>query len=349
MRILLATDAWFPQVNGVVRTLDTVRRELLALGHDVLVVAPDRFKTIPCPSYPEIRLAFGVLPRLRKLIAEFQPEAVHIATEGPIGWAVRRFCLRRGWPFTTAFHTKFPEYVHARWRVPVGWSYALMRRFHRPSSGIMVATESLAKELSARGFENIRAWTRGVDTELFRPRAKGWLGADRPIFMFVGRVAVEKNIEAFLALDLPGTKFVVGDGPQLESLRAKYRAVRFTGYRQGEELAATLAEADVFVFPSLTDTFGLVLLEALASGVPVAAFPVTGPIDVVLDGKVGALDTDLRRAALEALQKSPDACRAYALGYSWRRCAEIFLGHLRPFGQPATDHQRKISAPSFTS
>lgn len=219
-----------------------------------------------------------------------------------------------------------------------------MRRFHRPSSGVMVATQSLAEELRARGFDNIRPWTRGVDTDLFHPRAKAWPELKRPLFMFVGRVAVEKNIEAFLALDLPGTKVVVGDGPQLGSLRAKYLAAHFTGYRTGEALASTLAEADVFVFPSLTDTFGLVLLEALASGVPVAAFPVTGPIDVILDTGVGVLDRDLRAAALAALDKSPEACRAYALGYSWRRCAEIFLGHLRPFDRTLPDRRRQITA-----
>ncbi len=331
MRIAIVTDAWFPQVNGVVRTLSRVRDELGALGHAVEVVAPERFRTVPCPTYPEIRLALFPGRAVRKLLDAFAPEAIHIATEGPLGWAARRYCRRRGLPFTTSFHTKFPEYIQARFRLPARWGYAVMRRFHRPSRGVMVATRSLAETLEAAGFVNLRRWTRGVNTELFRPRPGRALDLPRPVLLFVGRVAVEKNVEAFLKLDLPGTKVVVGDGPQRAALARKYPDVVFTGYKTGEDLAAHVAAADAFVFPSLTDTFGLVLLEALASGVPVAAFPVTGPIDVIRDPAVGCLDADLATAVREALTKDPAACRAYAEGYSWRACAEIFLGHLAPF------------------
>ncbi len=332
MKILLVTDAWFPQVNGVVRTLSTVADELREMGHAVEVVSPDRFRTIPCPTYPEIRLALFPKTGIKRVIDSFGPDAIHIATEGPLGWAARRLCLRRKLPFTTSFHTKFPEYVHARFRVPVRWGYALMRRFHGPSKGVMVATRSLAETLEGVGFDNIKMWTRGVDTALFRPREKALFGnRDRPVFLFCGRVAVEKNIEAFLALDLPGTKVVVGDGPLMDGLKGRYPETVFTGYKKGEELARHIASADVFVFPSRTDTFGLVLLEALACGVPVAAFPVTGPIDVIQDEAVGCLDEDLGEAARTALEKEPAACRAYAEGYSWRACAEIFFGNLAPF------------------
>ena len=330
MRIAIVSDAWFPQVNGVVRTLSTVKRELEAMGHAVMVVAPDRFTTAPCPTYPEIRLALLPGRRLRRLIDDFQPDALHIATEGPLGWAARALARRRAWPFTTSFHTKFPEYVAARIGLPASWGYWVLRRFHGAAAATMVATPSLAQELEARGFGHLRRWTRGVDTKLFRPRPKSFLDAPRPIYMFVGRVAVEKNIEAFLGLDLDGTKYVVGDGPQVAALRQRYPTARFTGYKAGEELACHVAAADVFVFPSLTDTFGLVLLEALASGVPVAAYPATGPRDVINGHPVGALDADLGRAARRALGCAPDACRAYAMAYSWRASAEQFLGNLRP-------------------
>ncbi len=332
MRIVIVSDAWFPQVNGVVRTLSTVRDTLVGQGHAVEVISPDRFRTIPCPTYPEIRLALWPWGGVRRMIEAFGPDAVHIATEGPLGLAARRYCLRRGLPFTTAFHTKFPEYIHARFRVPVSWSYAVVRRFHRPSSGVMVATASLRRALEARGFVNIRSWTRGVDVELFRPRPKDALDLPRPVWMFVGRVAVEKNIEAFLALDLPGTKVLVGDGPLRETLARRYPDARFAGAKFGEELACHVAAADVFVFPSRTDTFGLVLLEALASGVPVAAYPVTGPIDVIGGTDVGVLDEDLARAARTALEIPPDRCRQFALGYSWDACARMFLDNLAPFG-----------------
>jgi glycosyltransferase involved in cell wall biosynthesis len=346
LRIAIVTDAWYPQINGVVRTLDTVRRELTELGHPIEIIAPDRFRTIPAPSYPEIPLALLPGRRMKRLLDEFAPEAIHIATEGPLGWAARRYCLRRRLPFTTSFHTKFPEYIHARWRIPIRWGYAMMRRFHAPSKGVMVATPSLAATLGGYGFRNLRRWTRGVDTALFRPRPKVHFNGRRPVFLFAGRVAVEKNIETFLALDLPGTKVVIGDGPLLPALKARHPDTIFTGYKRGEELAEHIASADVFVFPSLTDTFGLVLLEALASGVPVAAFPVTGPIDVAPDAKLGCLDWDLAKAARAALDKRSEDCRAYAEGYSWSACANIFLTNLHPF---ASQHTRKSLIPALMS
>lgn len=330
MKITIVTDAWFPQVNGVVRTLSTVRKELEAMGHEVQVIAPDMFRTFPCPTYPEIRLALLPGGRMRRLIDAFAPEAIHIATEGPLGWTARRYCLRRKLPFTTSFHTKFPEYVHARFRVPVSLGYALMRRFHRPSKSVMVATASLMRALEARGFVNVRRWTRGVDLDQFRPHEDRLFDNRRPVFLFVGRVAVEKNIGAFLKLDLPGTKVVVGDGPQLPALKTKYPDVVWTGYRTGDDLARHIASADVFVFPSLTDTFGLVLLEAMACGVPVAAYPVTGPVDVVADPRTGVLDDDLGKAARAALAKNRADCRRYAEKFSWRACAELFFDNLAP-------------------
>ncbi|MCU0888584.1 MAG: glycosyltransferase family 1 protein [Rubritepida sp.] len=330
MRILIVSDAWMPQVNGVVRTLATVRDELFAMGHTVEVVGPDRFLTMPAPSEPDVRLALLPGRRLRRIVDAFAPDAIHIATEGPLGLAARRLCLRRGWPFTTAFHTRFPEYLKARLGVPERMTWALMRRFHKPSAAVMTATASLRDELAARGFANVAAWTRGVDLGLFRPRARGALNLPRPLFLYVGRVAVEKNIEAFLALDLPGSKVVVGDGPVRAALESRFAEAHFLGAKFGEDLAAAYAEADVFVFPSLTDTFGLVIVEALACGTPVAAFPVTGPKDVIGAAPVGALDADLRAAALAALGLDREACRRFAEGFSWRRSAEILLERLAP-------------------
>lgn len=331
MNILIVTDAWFPQVNGVVRTISTVRRELEAMGHTVEVIGPDRFRTVPMPTYPEIRLALGAGRRLWSMIDGMRPDCIHIATEGPLGFAARRYCLKRGKPFTTAYHTRFPEYVRDRLPVPLALSYAVVRRFHQPSSAVMVATQSIENDLTARGFGNIRRWTRGVDTDLFRPREKSFLEFPRPIAMYVGRVAVEKNLEEFLKLDLPGTKVVVGDGPARADLQQRYPGVHWAGAKHGEELAQYYAAADVFVFPSRTDTFGLVLLEALASGVPVAAYPVPGPLDVVNGSGAGCLDEDLGRAVKGALGIPAERCREYALNYSWRRSAEQFLSNLRPF------------------
>ncbi|MBI1208817.1 MAG: glycosyltransferase [Azospirillum sp.] len=331
MNILIVTDAWYPQVNGVVRTICTVRRELEAMGERVEVIGPDRFRTVPMPTYPEIRLAVGAGRRLCRMIDEMAPHAIHIATEGPLGYAARRYCLKHKLPFTTAYHTRFPEYVRDRAPIPLSWSYAVVRRFHSPASAVMVATASIETALAARGFTNLIRWTRGVDTELFRPRDKGFIDDTRPISMYVGRVAVEKNIGAFLDLPLEGTKYVVGDGPQLAEFRQRYPHVRFVGAKHGEELAQYYAAADVFVFPSRTDTFGLVLLEALASGVPVAAFPVAGPLDVVNGADVGCLHEDLGHAVRTALTVSPERCREFALTYSWRAAAEQFLHNLKPF------------------
>jgi glycosyltransferase involved in cell wall biosynthesis len=329
MRIALVSDAWLPQVNGVVRTLTTVAREAAAMGHELRPITPDRFRTLPCPTYPEIRLALLPGRAVARLIDAFEPDAIHIATEGPLGMAARRHCLRRGLAFTTSFHTRFPEYVAARFRVPARLTYAWLRRFHAPASGVMVAAPSVRRELAARGFRNIRPWSRGVDAGLFDPALRAdFPGIPRPIFLMVSRIAVEKNIAAFLALDLPGSKMLVGDGPQLAEMKRRFPAVRFMGHHEGRDLARYYASADVFVFPSLTDTFGLVLLEALASGVPVAAYPVTGPMDVLGDAPVGHLDTDLRRAALACLAISREACRAHALSFSWRATARLFLGNL---------------------
>lgn len=332
MKLLIVTDAWHPQVNGVVRTLTTTRAELERLGHKVEVIAPDRFRTIPMPTYPEIRLALAPGRRVRRMIEEAQPDAIHIATEGPLGFAARRYCLKHKLPFTTAYHTRFPEYVRDRAPVPLSLSYAFIRRFHAPAHSVMVATASIEADLERRGFTNIRRWSRGVDTDLFRPGPKDLFAhLPRPIFISVGRVAVEKNIEAFLSLDLPGSKVVVGDGPQLAELKAKHPGVTFVGAKHGEDLARHYAAADVFVFPSRTDTFGLVLLEALASGLPVAAFPVPGPLDVIGDSPAGVLSEDLRGACLQAVGIDPTVCRDHALGFSWQSCAQQFLANLRPF------------------
>ncbi len=339
-RILIVTDAWKPQVNGVVRTLTTVVEELRAMGHIVEVIGPDRFRTMPCPTYPDISLSLLPRRRLIRMIKAFNPDALHIATEGPLGLAARRWAKRTGFAFTTAFHTRFAEYVRARTGLPVRPIYAWMRRFHGAGQGTMVATQSLRDELSSRGFRNIRAWTRGVDLDLFKPypgeTPAEFVDLPRPIFVYIGRVAVEKNIGAFLDLQLPGSKVVVGGGPQLASLQRAHPDVTFTGPRYGEALARAYAGADVFVFPSLTDTFGLVILELLACGTPVAAFPVTGPKDVLTNagGRIGAVNTDLRVAALEALSADRAACRSHAERYSWRACTEIFLSHLVPLHGP---------------
>lgn len=330
LRIALVSDAWTPQINGVVRTLLRVRQEIETLGHEVRVVTPDLFRSVPCPGYPEIRLALAPRRKVAHLLDDFAPEAIHIATEGPLGFAARRYCLRRGLPFTTAFHTRFPESIQARSGVPPWLGYRVLRWFHRPSAGVMVATPTLRRELEARGFAKLRLWSRGVDTELFRPRPKTCFDLARPVFLYLGRVAVEKNVAAFLDLDLPGSKVVIGDGPLLASLRRRYRAAVFTGAKTGEDLARHLASADVFVFPSRTDTFGLVLLEALACGLPVAAFPVPGPRDVIDGAPVGCLDRDLAAAARGALRIPPESCRAHALRFSWAACAAQFLENLRP-------------------
>jgi glycosyltransferase involved in cell wall biosynthesis len=333
------TDAWRPQVNGVVRTLATVADELAGMGHVVEVIGPDRFRTVPCPTYPEIRLAILPGRKLKRLIAAFQPDHMHIATEGPLGLAARAWARRRGARFTTSFHTRFAEYISARTRLPAGLFYPVLRRFHNGGSGTLIATESLLADLRQRGFRRLGAWTRGVDLDQFRPEpAEAYDGLPRPIFAYVGRVSVEKNIAAFLKLDLPGSKVVVGGGPQLESLRAAFPGVTFTGPRFGAELARAYAGADVFVFPSRTDTFGLVLLEALACGTPIAAYNVTGPKDIIASATapVGAVGDDLRAAALAALSANRADCRAHAERFSWRACAERFAAHLVPLGGRGT-------------
>ena len=300
------------------------------MGHAVEVIGPDRFATLPCPTYPDIRLAILPRRRLARIIEGFDPDALHVATEGPLGLAASRWARRHEFPYTTAFHTRFPEYVRARTGLPPGLLYAWLRRFHGFARGTMVATEGLRAELAGRGFGHLLRWSRGVDLGLFRPQpAEDW-PLQRPIFACVGRIAVEKNLSAFLDLDLPGSKLVVGDGPLLPALRRRYPKVLFTGPRYGEALARAYAGADVFVFPSLTDTFGLVVLEALACGTPVAAFPVTGPRDVMAgaQGAIGALDFDLRAAALSALGADRAACRSHADRFSWRACAETFLANL---------------------
>ena len=339
MRIMLASDAWEPQVNGVVRTLTRVVSELEAMGHTVEVIHPGQFKTFPLPTYAEIKVAIGVYEPVQERFKAFEPEAVHIATEGPIGLAARRICVEWKLPFTTSYHTRFPEYVSARLPLPLAAGYAYMKWFHKPSGRLMVATPTMREELSRHGFRNISAWSRGVDTEQFHPRREGepdiFEGLARPIFLNVGRVAVEKNIEAFVALDLPGTKVVVGPGPQLEELKAKYPEVVFKGPKSGAELAAHYACADVFVFPSLTDTFGLVILEAMAAGTPVAAYPAPGPIDLIPGSAAGVLaltaTEGLREACIQAMDLDRTRVRAFAETFSWRACAEDFVKNLQPY------------------
>jgi glycosyltransferase involved in cell wall biosynthesis len=328
MRVLIATDAWYPQVNGVVRTLTSLARSGESLGATIDFLTPEGFPTVPVPTYPNLRLAVPGPRRIARRIEQHRPDAIHIATEGPIGHAVRSYCRKRGLPFTTSYTTRFPEYISARAPIPQAWSYALLRRFHAAAAVTMVATPSLMAELAERRFRNLAMWTRGVDTELFRPEHAVDPGFPRPIFLTAGRVAVEKNLEAFLALDLPGSKVVIGDGPQAAELRRRFPAVRFLGLLEGDAFARCMAAADVFVFPSRTDTFGLVQLEALACGVPVAAFPVTGPRDVIADNPVGVLSEDLRAACLGALGVSRDACRVFALTRSWEASARQFIGHL---------------------
>lgn len=330
MRILLATDAWFPQINGVVRTLSTVVGELTTLGHEVNVIGPDRFPTVPMPSYPEVRLAVAPGRRVRRIMDAWRPDAVHIPVEGPIGLAARRHCLRRGWPFTTSFHTRGGDFFKKKFGISPEIVFGAQRWFHNAGSGFMVQTDSLERELTQRGFRNIRRWSRGVDTDLFRPHARDALDLPRPIFIYVGRVSSEKNLEGFLDLDLPGTKLVVGDGPQRRDYETRYPDAVFVGYKTGEDLARHYSAADVFVFPSRFETFGLVVLEALACGLPVAALPVHGPMDILAGSSAGVLDEDLRAAALRALDIPRDACRAFALNFSWRRSAEEFAGNLVP-------------------
>jgi len=336
MRILVATDAWHPQVNGVVRTLTMMAQAAEALGHEIVFLTPEAFRTFAMPSYRDLRLALPRPASVAKLIAASRPDSIHIATEGPIGLLVRRHCRRHDLPFTTSFHTRFPDYVAARLPVPETWVWATLRWFHGPSQAVMAATPALAGELKQRGFVNVVLWPRGVDTTLFWPRQLD-LCLPQPVFLCVGRVAVEKNLAAFLALDLPGTKVIVGDGPARAELERDYPEAVFLGALQGEALAKVYAAADVFVFPSRTDTFGLVLLEALASGLPVAAFPVAGPRDVIGTAKVGVLDEDLRSACLAALNIPRSDCVAFAANYTWDASTRAFMDHMATLRTPATD------------
>lgn len=330
MRIAIVTDAWKPQVNGVVQTLGKTRDELQQLGHDVHMVTPEGRRTLPLPTYPEIRLSLFPKRGVRRELDEFDPDCVHIATEGPLGLAARRYCLSRGLPFTTAYHTQFPEYFRARWPIPLSWIVALLRWFHRPAVRTMVPTERIRDKLAARGFENLVIWSRGVDTRLFTPEEPFDYGLPRPIWICMGRVAVEKNIEQFLNLDLEGSKVIIGDGPDRLRLAARYADCHFLGYRFGRELAQHLAGGDVFVFPSRTDTFGIVMLEALACGLPVAALPVEGPVDVITDPAVGVLDPNLEAACRQALKLDRADCRAFVERRSWRESTAQFETYLAP-------------------
>lgn len=333
MKIALVTDAWLPQVNGVVTTLVELVREINALGHRVEVIEPAQFRTRPCPGYPGIDLAVRPGRELAQRLDAMRPDAIHLATEGPLGWAARRYCLRRGLAFTTAFHTKFPEIAHAAIGVPVSWGYALLRHFHRPSSGVMVPTHSVLHMLQRRGFARLRPWTHGVDTSLFRYEAQplelpGLAHLPRPISLFVGRVSYEKNIQAFLKLDLPGSKVVCGVGPVLDTLQASHADVHWLGVLPREQLARVYASADVFVFPSHADTFGLVMLEAMACGTPVAAYPVDGPLEVIGQAGGGVMHEDLSRAVAAALAVPRHEARARALAFSWLEATRQFMNHL---------------------
>lgn len=358
MKIALITDAWLPQVNGVVTTLLELRKHLAAMGHDVLVVQPGQFKTWPCPGYPGIDLALLPGSGVAQRLDAFAPDAIHIATEGPLGWAARRHCLRRGLAFTTAFHTKFPEIVHAALGVPTSWGYALMRRFHAPSAGVMVPTASVLRMLEQRGFGNLRAWTHGVDTELFRfqdlPQVYPPLGLlPRPVALFVGRVSYEKNIRAFLEMDFPGSKVVCGVGPVESSLRHRYPNARWVGLLDRESLAQLYGAADLLVFPSRADTFGLVMLEAMACGTPVAAYPVDGPLEVLgrprYDGRGslgGAMHEDLQQASYAAVGVPRHDARTRAQDFSWAQAARLFVAYLVPARQevPAAATVTKLSS-----
>ncbi|MBU6504417.1 MAG: glycosyltransferase family 1 protein [Betaproteobacteria bacterium] len=335
MKIMIVTDAWEPQVNGVVRTLKNTRRELEALGHQVEFLTPLEFRTLPCPTYPDIRLSLLPGTAVRRRIRAFAPDALHIATEGPLGMAARACALRDGLPFTTAYHTRFPEYVKARFAIPLSWTYTFLRWFHGPSRAVMAPTPVVVRDLESYGFRNVVLWSRGVDLEIFRQQDVNKLNTKPPIFLYVGRVAVEKNVDAFVNLDLPGSKWVAGDGPALARIKQAHPDVNYLGVLNQTQLAEVYASADVFVFPSKTDTFGLVLLEAMACGCPVAAYPVTGPLDVIGSSGAGVMHEDLREACLQALAIPREAARAHAEKFSWRAATQQFLGHLRPMPERA--------------
>jgi glycosyltransferase involved in cell wall biosynthesis len=334
MKVMIVTDAWQPQVNGVVRTLTNTKREMEAMGHEVELLSPLEFSTLPCPTYPDIRLSILPGKGVAKRIRNYAPHALHIATEGPLGLAARRYAIRHGLPFTTAYHTRFPEYVKPRFGIPLSWTYRFLRWFHAPSRAVMAPTPKVKSDLETYGFENVVLWSRGVDLDIFQLQDANRLNSEPPIFLYVGRVAVEKNVEAFLELDLPGSNWVAGDGPAMASLRAKYPEVHYLGVLNQQELAKVYASANVFVFPSKTDTFGLVLLEAMACGLPVAAYPVTGPIDVLGDSAAGVMHENLREACLAALKIERKTARAHAQRFSWRTATEQFVSHLQVAEQP---------------
>lgn len=335
-RVLIVTDAWHPQVNGVVRTLRNTKRELELLGHHVQLLTPDEFRTVPCPSYPEIRLSIATSRDLERRIEAMRPDALHIATEGPLGWAARNAAVKRDWSFTTAYHTQFPEYVHARTRLPLSWSYAVLRKFHAPSSAVLVPTQTIIEKLRARRFGQLAHWGRGVDHQIFFPRIKqSTPDPKNPVFLYAGRLAIEKNIHAFLNLDLPGEKWVAGDGPLEKELKRAYKNVRWIGMVSQYELADIYSRADVFVFPSKTDTFGLVMAEAMACGLPVAAYPVEGPLDVVGQCGAGVLSDDLEDACRRALQVPRHAAIARAQTFTWATATRQFSQALSPMQCPS--------------
>lgn len=340
MKLLLATDAWYPQTNGVVKTLSTMVEALRDDHHLVEVVAAGDYPSLPLPTYPEIRVSIW-LGGLAKRIDDYSPDAIHISTEGPIGHGVRRYCRKRGYSFTTSFHTRFPEYIRERLPVPVGLTYPLVRRFHRPAFRTLVPTQHLKEDLLRRGFEHLEVWGRGVDTQLFTPALRRPQNWRRPVYLNVGRVAPEKNLDSFLALELPGTKVVVGDGPLLNELKRRYPQVIFPGAKFGEQLATYYASADVFVFPSLTDTYGLVMLESIASGTPVAAYPTTGPLDVLQPDVTGVMDPDLGTAIAQALKLDRGRCREEALKLGWESAVSQFLQALVPVNGDKASALRK--------
>ncbi len=332
MKILIVTDAWEPQVNGVVRTLKMTQRELMKLGHQVVFLTPLDFKSIPCPTYPEISLALASTKEVKGVIESIQPDCLHIATEGPLGWSARRIAIQKGWAFTTAYHSRFPEYVNARFKIPTSWTYALLRKFHNKGVYNLTPTPAIVEDLRSRGFNNPKLWTRGVDKEIFTPIGpkQSRQSTDRPVFLHVGRLAVEKNVDEFLKLDLPGEKWVAGDGPERARLEKTYQDVRWFGVLDGLTLASLYRSADVFVFPSVTDTFGLVMLESMSCGTPVAAYPVPGPIDVVQDQVSGALNKDLKAACMSALKMSRTDVYQHSLNFSWEKASQQFLSSLQP-------------------
>lgn len=336
-RILIVTDAWHPQVNGVVRTIMNTQAELERMGWEVVLITPREYRTVPCPSYPEIRLSITTSGAVESRIRRLRPDAIHIATEGPLGWAARNACMRNEWKFTTAYHTRFPEYVHARTKLPLAWFYSLFRRFHAPSSAVLAPTPAIIKDLESRGFERVQFWGRGVDHKIFFPRIQQQsANPEHPIWLYAGRLAIEKNVEAFLELDLPGEKWVAGEGPLEAGLKRRYQNVRWIGVISQHELADLYSRADVFVFPSKTDTFGLVMVEAMACGLPVAAYPVAGPLDVLGESGAGVMDLDLRQACLKSLTISREQAIARAQVFTWRLATEQFIAAHPPAGVVAT-------------